>query len=885
MCAMMFHDYEGIRNSRPSLLLADQCAVFVARNVCCFSIIAGMGFLSRGASRKTFDLSVRKVNTIDPDLTELNGPESSGRNWKGVGIALLVIAVICALVILAIVLGAPTHEEHYREGVPLTLYDVTDGSLNPSFKEVQWFSGHELLYQADGDQSIILHNLETNNTSTFLHLKASEHIDSYSVAPNGSYVLVTQNTQKVYRHTNKAFYRVLDIQPDRPSTLNSSVELAPKNRSKVKLQYAAFAPTSNQLVFVYENDIYYKESPSPLVGAVQLTNTGSTDEKEVVIYNGIPDWLYEEEILSSDHAVWWSPDSRYLAYLEFNDTKVETFSFETYGGDSLTQQYVNNTKIRYPKAGTTNPTVTLYILDPVNVAKTGRIPGRRAFVKPPKGVEDFNGEYYITTVSWLSNDKLLVRWTNRYQNISILSSCSPTSSDCVPLITLGSSNGWLEDSPPFSLNDGKKLMLIAPAEDEEQHQSICSLDIGTESPSSRLDCLKTEFDITEILTTVKDSQGRDVIYALAAYEAPRFRHIVKIVENNISCVTCNLALPRNCTYYSDVKFSMTTSQFLVLTCRGPHVPFMQIWSTHNLTSGQAGVTAHTDIRSNAKLQTTIDRKGIPRRKYFEVPLTTLPHGPKAQAELLLPPKMAEYAVKRYPLLIKVYGGPGTQEVHTRYRMDIEELMASAHETVIVRIDGRGSGFQGNKFKHYVNRNLGFLEIKDQLEVARWVLQEYPFLDPNRVGIWGWSYGGYASARAVLLDTVPQVIKCAAAVAPVTDWRFYDTAYTERFMSTPDDNPKAYENSNLMPYSPETLYWHFARTSFLLVHGTADDNVHFQQAAQFTKALMKADVIFKTQFYPDEDHSIRKLRLHLYHTLMEHFLTCFGSESIHEKGDD
>ncbi|GAU96755.1 hypothetical protein RvY_08152-2 [Ramazzottius varieornatus] len=823
---------------------------------------------------------------------ELATPEAGGKNWKGVLIALCVIAVICALVIMAIALLAPTVETYHRDGQPLTLYDITDGSLSPSYKEVQWLSDKELLYQSDTNNSIIVHNLQNKTTSILLDLKASERIDSYKLAPSAErrFLLYTKDTRKVYRHTTKASYRIHDL--DNHQWLNASLIISPfDDHRPLLLQYATWAPSTveHKLVFVHENDIYYQKLSQEglLENAVRLTDTGATDQNPrngtEVIYNGIPDWLYEEEILSSDHAVWWSPDSKYLAYLSFNDTEVQTFAFDTYGYDANpAKQYSNSTKIRYPKAGTKNPAVALYIVDPEAVSRTRRVPGEGRRVEEPQEVKEF-GEWYITTVTWLAPDKLFVRWTNRYQNISILASCPASTLTCTKIYRLESREGWLEDSPPFPLDDGAKIVMLSGNHaDQRQHQTVCRF--STTSASFDMNCVNTNFDITEILAVQSNTNKEETIYALAAYDAPRNRHIIRITGNDVKCLTCNLT--RNCTYYDDVRFSHGENpDYIVVTCRGPNVPYTQVWQLSHLLSGDADLKEVHEVRGNKKVQNQVDVKAIPHRKYLEVELKSLVNGPKAQVELLLPPKFTGHANKRYSLLIRVYGGPGSQEVHSRYRMDFEEYLASSQEVVIARIDGRGSGYQGFRMKYEVNRNLGFNEVKDQLEVAQYLLDNHQYLDPARVGIWGWSYGGYATARAVLLDNAPQVIRCAASVAPVTDWKLYDTAYTERFMSTPEDNPKAYENSNLMPYSTDSLYWHFARTSFLLVHGTADDNVHFQQAAQFTKALMKADILFKTQIYPDEDHSIRRLRFHLYHTLQEHFLTCFEREAQHDKDDD
>ncbi|XP_055343608.1 dipeptidyl peptidase 4-like isoform X2 [Paramacrobiotus metropolitanus] len=815
------------------------------------------------------------------DSEELAGPESTGgKNWKGIGIALLVIAVICALVILAITLLAPSHEEHFRDGIPLAIHEVTDGSLSASYRDVQWLSGHELLFQSETNQSIILLDLQNNTKSLLVDVKTNDKINSYLVSPSRRYLLYSQDPLKVYRHTQKAFYKVFDLHYH--AFPNDSREVGPEAVSlPVRLQYAKWAPSSDKLVFVYENDVYFMNYTQPN-NPVQkrLTSTGSTDENEVVVYNGIPDWLYEEEILSQDNAIWWSPDSRYIAFLSFNDTLVETFSFDTYGGDSMLQQYTNSTKIRYPKAGHRNPTVQLHIVDtekPLSEMSTNTA------IPPPDKNSGFEfDDYYITSMTWLSANSLFVRWTNRHQNVSLLSQCSPEQMRCTKISIQKAEVGWLDDSEPKPVDAGRQFLMISPNfqnADPQMHRTICTYNVPMQA-DVRPSCLTFDYDILSILAVHNTSPL--TLYVSATYDHPRNRHLLQIIGNNATCLTCRLQ--SNCTYFEDISFSPDSQDHFVWNCRGPNAPYSQVWRLNDLLNATETTLPLDVLKSNTALQNRLNRRALPHRKYVEYDIPAAPHGPKAQVELLLPPRLVEYADKRYPLLIKVYAGPGSQEVHSRYRMELEEFLASARDVVVARIDARGSGYQGHRLQASVYKNLGVDEVKDQLEIIKKVLEQFSYLDPSRVGIWGWSYGGYASARAVLFDNV-QLLKCVASVAPVTDWRFYDTAYTERYMGLPAENKHGYDKSNLMSANFDTLYWHFGRTSFLLVHGTADDNVHFQQAAQFSKALMKSDVLFKTQVYPDEDHGIRKLRSHLYHTLVDHFLTCFGDGMSHEKSDE
>lgn len=268
----------------------------------------------------------------------------------------------------------------------------------------------------------------------------------------------------------------------------------------------------------------------------------------------------------------------------------------------------------------------------------------------------------------------------------------------------------------------------------------------------------------------------------------------------------------------------------------------------------------------------------------------------ATVRLLLPPGLRDEEVLKYPFLLNVYGGPGSQQVTERFRINWGHYLASRKGVVYGMVDGRGSGLQGDRRLHQVYRRLGTVEVEDQLRVARYLKNELPFISAEHTAIWGWSYGGYVAAMALANGgpgfsgnvtphsgagdegVAPPVFQCGISVAPVTSWLYYDSAYTERYMGLPSDNMAGYERADLIRIASRIM-----GKKFFLVHGTADDNVHFQHSMMLAKELTKQGVMYRTQVYPDERHALSQVTPHLYEAMEEFLDDCFeGSDHAVEE---
>ena len=339
---------------------------------------------------------------------------------------------------------------------------------------------------------------------------------------------------------------------------------------------------------------------------------------------------------------------------------------------------------------------------------------------------------------------------------------------------------------------------------------------------------------------------------------PGGRNLYKIQLNNVTkvtCLTCNLHQER-CRYYS-ASFSKE-AKYYQLRCSGPGLP---LYTLHSSSSDKELRV----LEDNSALNKMLQDVQMPSKKLDFIILNET----KFWYQMILPPHFDKS--KKYPLLIDVYAGPCSQKADATFTLNWATYLASTENIIVASFDGRGSGYQGDKIMHAINRRLGTLEVEDQIEAAR-QFSKMGFVDDKSIAIWGWSYGGYVTS--MVLGAGSGVFKCGIAVAPVSSWEFYDSVYTERYMGLPtaEDNLDHYKNSTVMSRAEN-----FKQVEYLLIHGTADDNVHFQQSAQISKALVDAGVDFQAMWYTDEDHGIATSTAHQHiYTHMTHFIKqCFS----------
>ncbi|GFN99846.1 inactive dipeptidyl peptidase 10-like [Plakobranchus ocellatus] len=645
-----------------------------------------------------------------------------------------------------------------------------------------------------------------------------------------------------FRHSSVGDYSVYNLQtqdnPEKIKGLNGNT----------KFQYAGWSPTGHALVLVQGNDVFYKSDIQ--ADPVQITSDGLANVK----YNGVPDWVYEEEILGSNNAVWWSTESSYLLYASFDDSPVPTYFYTEYG--HLGEAYTNQVKIAYPKAGYPNPYFNLTIVDLRNLESM-----KKTVLQPPSEFAD-QGDFYFYKVVWRNDEEVLVTWLNRTQNKAILTLCEASTGFCKMSIEVKSELGWLDviHSPVFS-KDGSRYFLIAPQklESEDYFRHVAMVEIKESNKKDKMSFItEGEWEVTKIQGYDDETQ---TLYFTSPEKDPRHMHFFSVKADGktktSNCLTCDYN--KNCKY-NDVSLAPTVDYY-VLECLGPGVPKYSLLTID-------GTEIHR-LENNTQIAEKISQKAMPWTKYVQIELD---NGKLAWSKLLMPPALKTEEILTYPLLLSVYGGPGSQEVTEKFSIDWKTYLTSSRDTIYASVDVRGTGGRGEKFKQAIYRQLGTHEVDDTITAGRYY-RDLHYVDENKMGIFGWSYGGYLSASVLGRGT--DVFPCGIAVAPVTDWIYYDTVYTERYMGMPtsDDNLEAYQYGNVSKYAKN-----FKKSSFLLVHGTGDDNVHFQQSAQLVKALEKADVHFRFLMYTDKAHGILGLRRHLFENLEDFLYECYHGVS-------
>nr|XP_033800438.1 prolyl endopeptidase FAP [Geotrypetes seraphini] len=747
-------------------------------------------------------------------------------------IALTVISISITCIVLLASAGRMSGNSRM-----FTFEDVFNSTFYYKQYFHQWISDREYVHKTK-DGNVILYNVETEGTSVILTNSTMDGFNAtnFQLSSDRKFAYLESNYRKQWRYSYTASYYIYDVENGYAVT---------KNELPHDIQCISWSPVGHKLVYVLGNNIYLKYEPTK--PATQITTNGKDNE----IYNGIPDWVYEEEMMGTKYALWWSPNARFIAYVEFNDKGVPVVDYSYYGDE----QYPRTIHIPYPKAGAKNPTVRLFIVKASD-------PRDLSVAEVPVPSQLASSDYYFVWATWILDGRICVQWVNRLQNFSILSICDfherantwicPKNQQHIE----ESKTGWVGVfyiSLPVFTSDSRSYYKILSDKEGYKHIHYINDSIANAVPIT-----SGKWEATYILTVTDDT----IYYISNEFEGyPGRRNIYKInIKSGPSskqCISCNLR-KEQCQYYS-AKFSRN-AKYYSLHCYGPGIP---IFTLHD---GSSDKELHI-LENNKDLESTLETIQMPRQEINTIEL----NGNSFWYKMTLP--MHFDKSKKYPLLIYVYGGPSTQEVLHTFSIDWKTYLASSEGIIVATVDGRGTSYQGDKILHAIYRKLGTHEVQDQISAVRKFI-EMGFIDEKRIAIWGWSYGGYVTSMA--LGSGTRLFKCGMAVAPVASWEYYASIYTERYMGLPtqSDNLEHYKNSTVMARAEN-----FKNVDYLLIHGTADDNVHFQQSAQISKALVNAQVDFQAMWYTDKDHAISgSARTHLY-SHMTHFLKqCFSLPS-------
>ena len=618
----------------------------------------------------------------------------------------------------------------------------------------------------------------------------------YTFNEDESKIILTTNSQPVFRRSTLGEYYIYDV--------------ATKNVTKVSdqlVQEPTLSPDGTKVAYGFDNNLYVKDLKSGNVE--QITADG---EKNKII-NGITDWVYEEEF-SFVRAFDWNADSNQIAYIKFDESEVPEFSMDVYGSDLYQTQHV----FKYPKAGEANSKVSLQLY---NVDDKSTI----------ELSEDKPGDFYIPRLQWTNDANILsVQFMNRHQNeldlllfdtkektmTKVLAEKDKAYIDVTFNLTFLEDNSFIWTSEKDGYNhiyhyskDGKLINQVTKGNWEVTNY------YGFNDKTNTIYYQSTE----------NGSINRDV-YAIKLNGKNKSRLTQKDGTNNAS-------FSADFTYFINTFSSATTPQEYTL---------------HQTKTGKLVKS----IKDNDRLAQQLEAYEMSKKEFSTIAV----NGNDLNMWTIKPADFDPNKV--YPLLMYQYSGPGSQQVANRWNgtNDYWYQMLAQQGFIIVCVDGRGTGFKGADFKKVTQNELGKYEVEDQIEAAK-QLGQLDYIDESRIGIWGWSYGGFMSSNALLKGN--DVFKMAIAVAPVTSWRFYDTIYTERYMTTPQENPSGYDENSPINHVDKL------KGDYLLIHGTGDDNVHVQNTMRMVEALIQADKQFEWMIYPDKNHGIYggNTRLHLY----------------------
>lgn len=600
-------------------------------------------------------------------------------------------------------------------------------------------------------------------------------------------VLIAHQNEPIYRRSSKAYYYVFDL---------DTRKVTPISTQEGKQQYATFSPDATKVAFMRDNDLYITDLTSG--NEIRITHDG----KYNYIINGGSDWVYEEE-LSFAKAFFWSPDGKKIAFYKFDESQVREFSMMLY--DSL---YPTVYKFKYPKAGEKNSDVSIHIYDLAeNSTKT-----------IDTGTEK---DQYIPRVKWTQDPStLLILRMNRHQNhLEYLFANANTGDTKVILEERDKYYIDINDDLTF-LKDGKHFILTS---ERDGYNHVYLYDI-----SGKLirPITKGNWEVTN-LYGIDEKSG--TLYYQSTESSPLERDIYSIhISGNKKRKISTQTGTNSATFSADFSYYILNHS----SVNAP--PYITL---NNNKNGK--VERVLEDNSLAK-QTAIEYGIIPREFFqFNTSENISLNG------YMIKPKNFDKNTK-YPVLMYVYGGPGSQNVANSWAHSVWFDYLAQKGYLIVCVDNRGTGFRGAEFKKMTYMNLGKYETIDQIEAAKW-LGKQSYVDKNRIGLWGWSYGGYMASLAITKGA--DVFKTTIAVAPVTSWRYYDTIYTERYLRTPQENPEGYDDNSPINFADQL------KGNFLLVHGTADDNVHFQNSMMFSEALIQANKAFDQAYYPNKNHGI------------------------------
>jgi dipeptidyl-peptidase-4 len=635
------------------------------------------------------------------------------------------------------------------------------------------------------------------DTKDFSELKNG--IDSYTFSSDEKKILIANNSQQIFRRSFTADYFLYDTTTKKLKAVLDNV------------QEPTFSPDGTKIAFAKENNLFVLDL------ATNATVAITSDGKKNAIINGITDWVYEEEF-SFVRAYDWSTDSKKIAFIRFDESQVPEFSMNIYKKDL----YPTVETFKYPKAGEKNAEVSLHIysLESKNTKKID--------------ISKYN-DYYIARLQWTKDANIVsAQVLNRHQDVLDLLFVDANSSKTSVVLSE-------KDKAYVDVTDNLTFLKDNSFIWTSEKDGFNHIYLYDKNGKLKNQVTKGNWEVTNYYGFNEKSA---TVYYQSIENGSINRDVYKISLDGKNKVRLSSQTGTNSATFSP------NFEYFINTFSNVTTP-----TVYTLNTSKDGKLLQT-IVENTDLSQKLKSYNLPTKEFLEI---TTEKGIKLNAWMIKPKDFDPS--KKYPVFMYQYSGPGSQEVANRWLTsnDYWFMMLAQQGYIIACVDGRGTGFKGADFKKVTQLQLGKYEVEDQIDAAK-VFGKYNYVDAARIGIFGWSYGGFMSSNCILKGA--DVFKMAIAVAPVTNWRFYDSIYTERYMQTPQENASGYDDNSPINFT------NLLKGNYLLIHGSADDNVHVQNSMQMIESLVQANKQFDWAIYPDKNHGIYggKTRIQLYNKM-------------------
>ncbi|MBI1305665.1 MAG: prolyl oligopeptidase family serine peptidase [Bacteroidetes bacterium] len=627
---------------------------------------------------------------------------------------------------------------------------------------------------------------------------------SFDLNRTESLAVIPQNTRSIYRRSSESIYFIWSKADNKLTKISDQY-----------IRYATMNPDGTKVAYVLNNDLYVYDV------AKKKTKRLTKDGKQNSIINGAVDWVYEEEFGMS-RGFEWNEDGTKIAYYRFDETAVPEWDITLYGN-----LYPTHEKYKYPKAGEKNSVVDVYICD---------LKGKRKKV-------DLHSEQdqYISRIIWTKDPNMLsVQRLNRHQNHWELLMADAKTGKVT--LSLEEDNKYYVDITDdiLFLNDGRHFVI------KSERTGFWHLYMHKIDGPQVFEITKGDWEVDHLLGVDEKNQK---VYFTSTEDSPLERqiYVCDITGKNKKKISEGHG-NHSARFSNDFTYYFHT--------------FSSIMTPHIFSIRKNDGSLVRTIEDNTQFAAEMSKYRMGTTEFREIPIGNNQH---LNAYMIYPKDFDPN--KKYPVLMHVYGGPGDQQVMNQwlwFNFFWHHMLATEHQYIIAVVDNRGTGGRGEEFKKMTYLQLGKYETEDQISAARY-LGSLSFVDAGRIGIWGWSFGGYMSSLCITKGA--DVFKMAIAVAPVTNWRFYDNIYTERFMRTPAENASGYDDNSPINHIDKL------KGKYLIIHGLADDNVHFQNTAEMVKKMIEMDIPFDSEFYPNKNHGISggNTRLHLYKRMTNYVL--------------